>query len=179
MVVAANKMDTPEAQDNYEEITADPEYDHLTFVPVSAHAEKALKQADEQGVVSYRPGDSDFDVVGDPSADQREGLEAIESFVAEFDGTGVQRALETALFEELGVVPVFPGGANGLGNERGEVLPDCFLLPEGATTEDFAYHVHSDIGDGFLHGIDCRSERQVGADHELDDRDVIAIVSTN
>jgi hypothetical protein len=179
MVVAANKMDTPEAQANYEEITSDPAYDHLTVVPVSAHAEKALKQADEQGAVEYRPGDDDFDIVGDVSGDQREGLEAIEAFVAEFDGTGVQRALETALFDELGVVPVFPGGANGLGNERGEVLPDCFLLPEGATAEEFAYHVHSDLGDGFLHAIDCRSDRQVGADQPLDGRDVIDVVSTN
>jgi ribosome-binding ATPase YchF (GTP1/OBG family) len=179
MVVAANKMDTPEAQANFEEITSDPDYDHLTFVPVSAHAEKALKNADEQGVVEYRPGDSDFDIVGNPSDEQRAGLEAIEEFVAKFDGTGVQRALETALFDELGVVPVFPGGANGLGNERGEVLPDCFLLPEGSTAEDFAYHVHSDLGEGFLHGIDCRSERQIGADHPLDGRDVIDVVSTN
>ena len=179
MVVAANKMDTPEAQANFEEITNDPDYDHLTFVPASAHAEKALKKAAEQGAVEYRPGDSAFDIVGDVSGDQRAGLEAIESFVAEYDGTGVQRALETALFEELGAVPVFPGGANGLGNERGEVLPDCFLLPEGATAEDFAYHIHSDLGEGFLHGVDCRSKRQVGAGTVLDDRAVIDIVSTN
>jgi len=181
MVVAANKMDTPEAQDNYEEIASDPDYDHLGFVPVSAHAEKALKQADDQGAVDYRPGDADFDVVaGDAlSADQRAGLDDIESFVAEYEGSGVQRALETALFDELGVVPVFPGGANGLGNERGEVLPDCFLLPPNSTAEDFAYHVHSDIGEGFLHGVDCRTERQVGADHSLDGRDVIDVVTTN
>ncbi|WP_135852798.1 redox-regulated ATPase YchF [Halorussus salinus] len=179
MVVAANKMDTPEAQANYDEITSDPEYEHLTVVPASAHAEKALKQADEQGAVEYRPGDGDFEIVGDVSGDQREGLEAIEEFVAEFDGTGVQQALEAALFDELGLVPVFPGGANGLGNENGEVLPDCFLLPEGATAEDFAHHIHSDLGEGFLHGIDCRSNRQVGADARLDSRDVIDIVSTN
>jgi len=179
MVIAANKMDTPEAQENYEAITADPDYEHLTVVPVSAHAEKALKRADEQGAVDYRPGDGEFDIVGDVSGDQREGLEAIEAFVAEYDGTGVQRALETALFDELGMVPVFPGGANGLGNERGEVLPDCFLLPEGSTAEDFAYHIHSDLGEGFLHGIDCRSNRQVGASTELDARDVIDVVSTN
>jgi len=42
MVIAANKLDTDAAQENWDEITEDPEYDHLTFVPVSAHAEKAL-----------------------------------------------------------------------------------------------------------------------------------------
>ena len=179
MVVAANKMDTPSAQANFEEITNDPDYDHLTFTPTSAHAEKALKNADEQGAVEYRPGDADFDIVADVSDEQREGLEAIREFVEAYDGTGVQRALEDALFEELGVVPIFPGGANGLGNENGEVLPDCFLLPANSTAEDFAYHIHSDIGDGFLHGIDCRSKRQVGANTVLDERDVIDVVTTN
>lgn len=179
MVVAANKMDMPEAQENFEEITNDPDYEHLTFTPASAHAEKALKNADEQGAVDYRPGDTDFEIVADVSDEQRKGLEEIQEFVEEYDGTGVQQSIEDALFEELGVMPIFPGGANGLGNENGEVLPDCFLLPEGSTAEDFAYHIHSDLGEGFLHGINCRSKRQVGASTELDERDVIDIVSTN
>jgi ribosome-binding ATPase YchF (GTP1/OBG family) len=33
-------------------------------------------------------------------------------------------------------------------------------------------------GDGLLHGIDCRSSRQIGGDHELDDGDVIELVTT-
>jgi len=90
IVIAANKMDTPEAQANYEEITNDPEYDHLTVVPTSAHAEKALKTAAEQGAVDYRPGDDEFDVVGDVGDEQTAGLEQIREYVAAFDGTGVQ-----------------------------------------------------------------------------------------
>jgi len=179
MVVAANKMDTPEAQANYEEITSDPDYDHLTIVPCSAHAEKALKSAEQAGVVDYRPGDADFDILGDVSGDQEEGLEQIRDFLEEFGATGVQAALETALFDVLGVTPVFPGGANGLGNERGEVLPDCYLIPPNSTAEDFAYSLHSDIGDGFLHAIDCRSNRQLGRDYEVEARDVIEVITTN
>ncbi|SNZ06074.1 GTP-binding conserved hypothetical protein TIGR00650 [Natronoarchaeum philippinense] len=179
LVIAANKMDMPEAQDNWDEITDDPEYDHLTFVPASAHAEKALKSADEGGVVDYRPGDGEFEIVGDISEEQEAGLEQIREFVDEYGSTGVQDALEAALFDVLGVTPVFPGGANGLGNERGEVLPDCYLLPPNSTAEDFAYSLHSDIGEGFLHAIDCRSNRQRGAGYELDDRDVLEVVTTN
>ncbi|MFB6216360.1 MAG: GTPase, partial [Candidatus Aenigmatarchaeota archaeon] len=41
MVIAANKMDDEKARENFEEITEDPEYDHLEFIPCSAHAEKA------------------------------------------------------------------------------------------------------------------------------------------
>jgi hypothetical protein len=178
MVIAANKLDKPVAQANYDEITADPEYDHLTFVPASAHAEKALKRAAEGGTVDYRPGDDDFEVTGAVSAEQEAGLEQIREFIAEYGGTGVQGALEAALFDVLGCIAIFPGSANGSADEKG-VFRDCFVLPEGSTTEDFAYHLHSDIGDGLLHGIDCRSERQVGADHELVHRDVVEIVSTN
>ena len=177
MVIAANKMDTPAAQGNWEAITSDPEYDHLSFVPVSAHAEKALKNATEAGVVDYTPGDDAFDVVGDVSGEQAAGLDRIADFVAEHDGTGVQSALEAAVFDVLGCIAVFPGSANGSKDEKG-VFRDCFLLPEGSTTEDFAYHIHSDIGEGLLHGTDCRSGRQIGTDHELAHRDVIELVST-
>jgi ribosome-binding ATPase YchF (GTP1/OBG family) len=179
MVVAANKMDTPEAQENWDEITSDDDYDHLAFVPVSAHAEQALTEADRAGVVDYRSGDSEFEVVGDPSDEQRAGLESIREFVEEFGGTGVQSAVETALFDALGVKPVFPGSANGLGTADGRVLPDVFLLEPDATAEDFAYAVHSDVGEGFLHAMDCRANRQIAADQNLDARDVVEIISTN
>ncbi|ODR82429.1 GTPase [Haladaptatus sp. W1] len=178
MVIAANKMDTPAAQANYEEITSDPEYEHLTVIPASAHAEKALKNAAEQGVIDYDAGDSDFEITGDVSEEQEQGLDQIREFTNEFDGTGVQRALEAALFDELDLIAVFPGSANGSGSEKG-VFRDCFLLPGGSTAEDFAYHLHSDIGDGFLHGIDCRSKRQIGSSSELDHRSVVEIVSTS
>ena len=178
MLIAANKMDTPEAQANWDEITDDPDYDHLTFVPASAHAEKALKTADEAGVVDYMAGEDSFEIVDDISADQEAGLEQIREFIGAFGGTGVQQAIETALFDVLGCMVIFPGSANGSADEKG-VFRDCFILPEESTTSDFAYFLHSDIGDGLLHGIDCRSKRQIGADHDLEHRDVVEIISTN
>jgi ribosome-binding ATPase YchF (GTP1/OBG family) len=178
MVIVANKMDTEAAQENYAEITADPDYDHLTIVPASAHAEKALKNAAEGGAVSYQAGDDAFSVEGELSGNQRAGLDRIREFVSAYGGTGVQQALETALFDELGALAVFPGSANGRADSQG-VFRDCFILPDGATTEAFAYHIHSDLGDGLLHGIDCRSGRQIGGDHELSHRDVVELVTTN
>ncbi|MFB6106936.1 MAG: redox-regulated ATPase YchF [Halobacteriaceae archaeon] len=178
MVVAANKMDDPAAREHYAAVTADPDYDHLTFVPVSAHAEKALKRAAEGGVVDYRPGDPDFAVTGDLSSDQAAGLERIREFVAAHGGTGVQATLEAALFDELGGKAVFPGSATGAADPEGR-FRDCFVLPDGATAEDFAHVLHSDIGEGFLHAVDCRSKRQLGADHVLDHRAVVEVVTTN
>jgi len=177
MVIAANKMDTPAAQANWEPVTNDPEYEHLTFVPVSAHAEKALKNGDEQGVLDYRPGDADFEVTGDLPAEKAAGLEQIREFVTEFEGTGVQRTLETALFEELSAIAIFPGARKP--QEDGTFLQDCFVLPDGSTAEEFAYFLHTDIGDGFLHAHNVRTERQIGADTELDHRDVVEITTTN
>jgi ribosome-binding ATPase YchF (GTP1/OBG family) len=177
IVVVANKMDMAAAQANYAAITDDPDYDHLTVVPASAHAEKALKRADEAGVVDYRPGDDGFEITGDPSEGQRAGLERIREFVADYGGTGVQAALERALFDELGLKAVFPGSASGDWSKG--PFRDCFLMPGDATAEEFAYHLHSDIGDGFLHGLDCRSDMQVGAETDLDHRAVLEVVTTN
>jgi hypothetical protein len=178
MVIAANKMDTEEAQQNYEEIIEDEDYSHLTIVPCSAHAEKALKNADEKGKISYIPGSNDFDIEEDLSEGQEKGLEEIREFIGKYGGTGVQSALEKALFDELGVIAVFPGGEK-LEDEHGNTLPDCFLIPEESTAEDFAFEIHSDIGEGFLHGKDIREMRQIGSDHELEHRDVIEIITSN
>jgi hypothetical protein len=117
-VIAANKMDTAAAQENYADVVSDPDYDHLTVVPASAHAEKALKRGAAADVVDYHAGEAGFTVEGDVSDEQRVGLERIREFVREYEGTGVQTALETALFDELGTVAVFPGSANGRGTRR-------------------------------------------------------------
>ena len=177
MVIAANKIDDPAAAENFAAVTDDPAYDHLTFVPTSAHAEKALKAADESGTVEYTPGDDGFEVVGAVGDDQAAGLDRIESLLAEYGGTGVQSSLEAALFDALDLIAVFPGSDDGSTDEKG-VFRDCFLLPSGSTTADFADHIHTDLGDGLLHGIDCRSSRQIGGGHVLDDRDVVELVTT-
>ncbi|MFB6224077.1 MAG: redox-regulated ATPase YchF [Haloarcula sp.] len=177
MLIAANKMDTDAAQANWETVTSDPEYEHLTFVPVSAHAEKALKNGNEQDVLDYRPGDDEFTLTADLPEEKAAGLEQIREFISDFGGTGVQQALETALFEELEAIAVFPGARKP--QEDGTFLQDCFVLPDGSTAEDFAYFLHTDIGEGFLHAHDVRTERQIGSDTELDHRDVVEITTTN
>ena len=177
MVIAANKIDAEGAKENWDEITADPDYDHLSFVPVSAHAETALKNGDEAGLLEYRPGDDDFEIVADLSEEKLAGLEQIEQFLERFGGTGVQRAIETALFDELGAVAVFPGARKP--QDDGTFLQDCFVFPGGSTAEEFAYFLHTDIGEGFLHAHDVRSGRQIGADTELSHRDVVEITTTN
>ncbi len=125
IIIAANKMDKPVSQENYEEITA--RYEHLTFVPVSAHAEKALKNGDERGSSITAPATTTSHVTA-TCQNRRRGLEQIREFVTEFGGTGVQQSLETALFEELGAIAIFPGARKPQddGTFRGLLYP-----PEG------------------------------------------------
>jgi len=111
-------------------------------------------------------------------ASREAGLDQIGEFVAEYDGTGVQGALEAAVFDVLDCIAVFPGSANGSKDEKGSSATALSSPVGGSTTEDFAFHIHSDIGEGLLHGTDCRSGRQVGTDHELSHRDVIELIST-
>jgi ribosome-binding ATPase YchF (GTP1/OBG family) len=66
---------------------------------------------------------------------------------------------------------------NKLEDKDGNVLPDCFLMKEGTTALDFAYRLHSSIGDGFIRAIDVKTKRTVGKEHVLKNRDVVEIVA--
>ena len=52
-------------------------------------------------------------------------------------------------------------------------------MKRGSTAKDLAYKVHTDLGDKFIRAIDARTKRVVGADHKLNDGDVIRIVADN
>jgi ribosome-binding ATPase YchF (GTP1/OBG family) len=175
IVLVANKAD----------IAPDGNVDRLrdeTGAPVTAttaDGELALRTAAEAGVIAYHPGDEDFDVVGEISDAQRDGLETIREVMAENGGTGVQAAINTAVYDTLDMITVYPvENETRWTDGSGAVLPDAFLLPRGSTPNDLAYAVHSDIGDGYLHAVDARSDRRIGEDHELEEGDVIKVVST-
>jgi hypothetical protein len=51
------------------------------------------------------------------------------------------------------------------------------LVPYGTTAKEFAYIIHTDLGEGFIFGIEARSKMRVGEDYVLKDRDVISIAS--
>ena len=175
MVVVANKADVapPENLDRLREATDKP------VVPATADGELALRRAAEAGVIGYDPGDADFEVVGDVSADQRAGLDAIREVMERFGGTGVQAALNAAVYDLLDRITVYPVQDAGKWTDgTGNVLPDAFLLSDGATPPDLAYAVHTDIGEGYLHAVDARSNRRIGEDHALSEGDVVKIVST-
>lgn len=174
MVLVANKVDVAPAE-NIERLLNTSEI----VVPVSADSELALRKGVDAGVVAYDPGDPAFEIIGDVSPDQRAGLDRIQDVMTEWDGTGVQQAIDAAVYECLEQVTVYPvENETRWTDGSGNMLPDAFLLPAGSTPRDLAYAVHSDIGDGYLHAVDARTGRRISESHELQEGDVIKIVST-
>jgi len=174
IVVVANKADIAPPE-NLQALT---ERNDAT-IPATADGELALRRAVEAGVVDYDPGDPDFEIVGDVSDQQRQGLEQVREVMAEHGGTGVQTALDTAVYDVLDHFTAYPvQDETGWTDGQGNVLPDAHLLPEGSTPTDLADAVHSDIGDGYLHAVDARANRRIGEDHELSEGDVVTVVST-
>jgi len=174
IVLVANKADVAPTE-NLERLGEEDK----PVIPSTADGELALRTAAESGVVSYHPGDDDFQVVGDVSDAQREGLETIREVMSEHGGTGVQQAINTAVYDVLDMVTAYPvENETKWTDGTGETLPDAFLLPRGSTPKDLAYAVHTDIGEGYLHAVDARSKRRIAEDYELEEGDVIKIVST-
>ena len=174
IVVVANKADVapPENLDRLADAAE-------TVIPTTADGELALRRAAEAGVVDYDPGDADFESLGGLSDEQEAGLERIRDVMTERGGTGVQTALDTAVYDVLDRITVYPVQNESKWTDgQGNVLPDAILLVRDATPVDLAYAVHSDIGEGYVHAVDARSGRRIGDDHELGEGDVIKIVST-
>ncbi|UPW00217.1 redox-regulated ATPase YchF [Halorussus gelatinilyticus] len=148
-------------------------------IPATAEGELALRQAEEGGVVEYDPGDEDFEIVGDLSDEQAAGLDQIREVMQEWGGTGVQEALNAAVYDLLDQITAYPvQNETKWTDAKGNVLPDAFLLPRGSTPTDLAYAVHSDIGDGYLHAVNGKTNREISDDYELAEGDVVKIVST-
>jgi len=146
----------------------------------SAASELALRNAATANVVKYLPGDEQFTVVNEASlsAPQKAGLAKIAAVMKECKGTGVQQAINRAVFELLDMIVVYPvEDENHYCNKQGDVLPDAYLMRKGSTPHDLAYQVHTEIGKGFLYAIDARTKMRIKETHELKNGDVIKIVS--
>ena len=146
----------------------------------SAAGELVLRMAAEGKFITYLPGDRSFSEAPGAtlSAAQRAGLAKVADFMQTFGGTGVQQALDAAVFNLLDRIVVFPvEDEHKLTDGKGRVLPDAFLMKRGSTPRDLAYQVHTDIGEGFLYAIDAKTGMRVKDTLELKNGDIIKIVS--
>jgi len=177
MVVAANKMDVPCAEENFERLkkTGD------VIVPCCAEAELVLRRAAEKQLIDYRPGDSNFKILRPEklTASQLGALETVrEKILLHFGSTGIQEAVNTAFYKLLGMITVYPvEDVEHLSNHEGRVLPDAYLVPYGTSARQLAYIIHTELGEGFIYAVEARGGKRVGEDYVLKDRDVLSIVS--
>ena len=173
MLVVGNKFD--EAPEVLRKNLAE-----STIVFASAASELALRNAAVAHVIQYLPGDVQFRIAnqGTLTPVQKAGLAKIAEVMKQCNGTGVQQAINRAVFELLDMIVIYPvEDENHYCNKKGEVLPDAFLMKKGSTPHDVAFQVHTDIGKGFLYAVDARTRMRIKENHVLKDGDIIKIVS--
>lgn len=175
MIIAANKIDVKGANENLKKLQE--KFPKTTIVACSAESELALKEAAKHNILEYIPGEQDFKIIGDVTEKQKKALDFIKENILTKQSTGVQETLNKAILDNLEYIPIFPGGVSKLEDQHGNVLPDCFLLKKGSTTLDFAYKIHTDLGQNFIRAIDVKTKRTVGKEHVLNPGDVIEIIS--
>lgn len=178
MIIACNKIDIPGAKDNFERLQKEFP-DHL-LIPCSAESELALREAAEHELIEYIPGENNFTIKDQSklSEKQKHALEFIQKNILDkFGTTGIQQVLDDAVFKLLKCIAVYPVANSHLQDKDQNILPDCFLIPEGITALEFAYKVHTDIGDNFIRAIDLKTKQVIGKEHKLKNGDVIEIVA--
>ena len=178
MVIACNKMDVSCSEKNLAMLIE--KFPKRTFIGCSAESELALREAGKAELINYVPGEKEFTIKDDSKLNDRQKAALIfikNNILGKYSHTGVQTILDSAVFDLLKCVAVFPGGVSKLEDSEGRCLPDCFLMPFGSTALDFAFKLHTDFGKNFICAKDVRTKRAVGKDYLLKQGDVLEIVS--
>ena len=171
IVYAANKMDI--APSGVLEAFSD-----RTMVACMADMELALRRAASSGLIDYQSGQSSFTVHPGASLNeaQQKALSHMNQRLEQAGGTGLARLMDEVLFDQLNHIVVYPvQDESHWVDGDGRVLPDAFVVPSGLHAKALAGRVHTDLEAGFIRGVDGRTRRVVGADHELSDGDVLKI----
>ncbi|MFB1005640.1 MAG: YchF-related putative GTPase [Candidatus Poseidoniaceae archaeon] len=148
------------------------------IVPCMADVELGLRRAAGAELIAYVPGSNGFSFTDASSLNeaQLKALDHMQERLHSNQGTGVATVLDTVLFDELDHIVVYPVQDEARWTDGdGKILPDAFVVPSAILAKALAYKVHSDLGDGFIRGVDGRSRRVVGSDYELQDGDVLKI----
>ena len=175
LLIAANKADLCKDLEIINKIHNE------KIILCSAETELLLRKASKSGIIDYIPGSDNFAIKEniEISPQQKKALDVVKTVLSKIKSTGIQNALNSAVFDVLKSIVVYPvEDENKFCNRDGVVFPDAKILPEGATAKDLAETIHADIAKGFLHAIDCKTKQRIGAVQKLKNGDVIKIVST-
>jgi len=178
-MIIANKMDLAYAEQNYKRLGQ--EFGGALVIPSSADAELALRRAEEKGYIRYIPGEETFQVLAASklTPEQSKALMYVQQRVfTKWIRTGVQFALNSCVFKLLNMNCVYPvEDQEKFTDKKGNVLPDALLVPYNATLSDVAAHIHTELAQTMIYGIDARTGVRLPADYIVRDRDVIKIVA--
>ena len=179
-LIVANKVDLPSASENFRRIRE--QYKDMIVVPSSADAELTLRRAESRGLIHYIAGDERFEIKDQAGLNDKQkwALNFIrKDILGEYMRTGVQFAINVAVFKLLGMNAVYPvADAGRLSDKYGNILPDVYLMKAGSTVEDLARDIHSELAKGLLYALDIRDGLRLPTNYQLKDRDVVSIIST-
>ena len=178
-LIVANKIDVSGADKNFARLRE--RYNDSIVIPVSGDSEFSLRRAEQKGLIKYSPGSEQFEIIKSDELNEKQinALDFIkQGIMGEYMRTGVQFALNVAVFKLLKMNSIYPiADEKNLADTKGRKLPDLILLKDGATINDLAKEIHTDLTKGLLYAKDLRYNLRLPIDYQLRDRDVISIVS--
>jgi hypothetical protein len=180
ILILANKIDKEISEDNLKEL----KNKYLeAIIPCSALAEHFLRKYSEDNTIHYIPGSNDFEIIDEKKLNSKE-IEMLEKIkdkiLKHYDGTGIQKALDYAAFTISNQICVYPvSDINTFSDNKNNVLPDAFLVKKGTLLRDFIREkIHSELAEQFMFGIDAKTKKRLGENYELQNRDIIKIVTS-
>lgn len=178
-LIVANKVDVVGADKNFTRLRE--RYNDSIVIPVSGDSEFVLRRAEQKGLIKYSPGSETFEIIKSDELNEKQNnaLNFIkQGIMGEYMRTGVQFAINVAVFKLLKMNSIYPvADEKNLADKKGRILPDLILLKDGATINDLAKEIHSDLTKGLLYGKDLRYNLRLPTDYQLRDRDVVSLVS--
>jgi ribosome-binding ATPase YchF (GTP1/OBG family) len=178
-LIVANKIDVEGADKNFARLRE--RYNDSIVIPVSGDSEFSLRRAEQKGLIKYSPGSEQFEIIESDKLNEKQihALDFIkQGIMGEYMRTGVQFAINVAVFKLLKMNSIYPVADDvKLADKKGRILPDLILLKNGATINDLAKEIHSDLTKGLLYGKDLRYNLRLPVDYQLRDRDVVSLVS--
>ena len=178
-LIVANKIDVEGADKNFARLRE--RYNDSIVIPVSGDSEFSLRRAEQKGLIKYSPGSETFEIIKSEELNEKQNnaLNFIKKgIMGEYMRTGVQFAINVAVFKLLKMNSIYPvADEKNLADKKGRVLPDLLLLKDGATINDLAKEIHTDLTKGLLYAKDLRYNLRLPVDYQLRDRDVVSLVS--
>ena len=178
-LIVANKIDVPGAEKNFDRLRE--KYVDTIIIPASTDSELSLRKAEQKGLIKYVPGSEQFEILQKDKLNKKQ-LDALDfitqGILGEYMRTGVQFAINVTVFKLLKMNSIYPvAHPENLSDKKGRILPDLLLLKDGATVEDLAKEIHTDLTKGLLYAKDVRYGVRLPVNYQLRDRDVISLVS--